>query len=124
MIEGCNGVRAADVNSYIYRNAPLFAARFAQTRDYLNKQTNIPNVPVPTINHFMHSNWHQGNLDENPNRLTTVLSGLNFLAPPVASVEKGIYDSLDNRMEHEIVETQLDQIEIHRAVRNMHGFIM
>ena len=76
------------------------------------------------INHFMHNNWHQENLDKNPARLITVLSVLNYLAPPVTSVERGIYDSLNNRMRHEIAETQLDQIETHRAVRNMHGFIM
>ena len=83
MIEGCNGVRAADVNSHLYRNIPLFATRFAQTRDYLNKMTNMPITPIPTINHFMHSNWHLGNLDDHLDRLTKVLSVLNYLAPPV-----------------------------------------
>lgn len=124
IIEGCNNVRAAEVNSHLYRNIPLFATRFAKTRDYLHKMTNMPITAIPTINHFMHCNWHLGNLDDHLDRLTKVLSVLNYLAPPVTPAEKGIYDSLNNRMEHEIAETQLDQIESHRSVRNMQGFIM
>ena len=56
MIEGCNGMSSAVVTSFLYHNIPLFAKRFANTRDYLNKMTNIPITSIPTINYFMHSN--------------------------------------------------------------------
>ena len=124
IIEDCNGIRATDVNSYLYCNILLFAIRFAKTRDYLNKITNIPLTPIPTINYFICSSWYLGNLDNHLNCLTKVLSILNYLASPFTPVEKGICDSLNNYMEHEIAEIQLDQIMSNHSVRNMHGFII
>ena len=90
VIEGCNTATVANINATICRNLPLFARRISQSRDYLYKMTNFPNVPITTINGFMNSAWHQNALDENPQRLAKVLSVLNFLAPPIASVERGL----------------------------------
>ena len=81
MIEGCNGMSSVVVNSFLYHNIPLFTTRFANTRDYLSKMTNMPITPIPTINHFMHSNWHLGSLDDHLDCLIRVLSVLNYLTP-------------------------------------------
>ena len=123
-IESYNNVRVTDTNSYLYGNILLFTTRFTKIRDYLNKMTNMPITPIPTINHFIHSNQYLGNLDNYLDRITKVLSMLNYLALPITPVEKSIYDSLNNCIEYKIAEIQLDQIVLHCFVRNIHSFIM
>ena len=65
--------------------------------------TNFPNVAITTINGFMNSTWYQNALDENPQRLTKVLSLLNLLAPPITLVERGLCNNLTSRVQNEIV---------------------
>ena len=66
VVEGCNTVTAANANAAIHRNLPLFARKISQSRDYLYKMSNFPNVPITTINMFMNSAWRQNALYENP----------------------------------------------------------
>ena len=124
MIEECNDIRAVDVNSHLYYNMQLFVIRFTKIRDYFNKMINMPITSIPTINYFIHSNWHLVNLDDHPDYLIKVLSVLNYLAYPITLVKRSIYDLLNNHIEYKIAEIQLDQITLHCSVKNMCCFIM
>ena len=77
--------------------------------------TNFPNVPITTINGSVHSTWHQNALDENPQPLTKVLSVINFLSPPITSVERGLRNTLTSRVQNEIAKDQLDHVESHHS---------
>ena len=88
VVEGSNTLTATNANAIVYRNLPSCSRRISTSRDYLYKMTNFPNVSIATINGFINSAWYQNALDENPQRLTKVLSVLNFLAPHATSVER------------------------------------
>ena len=124
IVEGCNTLLAAHVNIVFYRNLPSCATRLSQNRDFLFKHVNLPSVPITAINGVMNSSWHQCSLEENSHNFNKVTTILNFIAPLITSVERGIYKNLTSRVQNDIAETQLDQIEANRSQRSMDSFIM
>ena len=115
---------SAHVNSFIYHNLPSCTTKLSQNRDQLFKHVNLPSVSITTINGVMRSSWHQRSLDEKPQNLSKITTVLNFLAPPITSVERGLYNNLTSRVQNEIAKTQLDQVEAYRSQRNMNTFVM
>ena len=118
-VEGCNMFPTACFNNAIYNNLPIYANSLAEERDYLHKHIKLPNILPSTINVVTQCNLTQLSLEKNPHSLNKCTTILNFPVAPTTSAERNSYENLHNRVQHEIAETQLEQIKAHCFHRNL-----